>query len=290
VVEDSRSQRELLVGLLRSDGMLIAGTANDGHEAVAAAMRLRPDVTIKRKKTPVYAIVREEIAPLWQKEKLFTDHSLLQLGLPPAHWERFRDYKALWEDDFHGIDPEVKERCLDLRKLLEGLLWFKRAADHRTRADVLIKTAPPERLRRAYAARQKSIEQHIEAADGFMAQAFDLMKTPMGAPVYMALHGLVTHYDVYLRDVHWMNVGWRVYDRIEGRDLPITIIIFDPGLASDMGAGHVREVSLAANGADELDPETVRCAIACELNETDDVWDAREEAFQNLAKNPRHYG
>jgi len=44
VAEDSHSQRELLVGLLRSDGMLIAGTANDGHEAVAAAMSLRPDV------------------------------------------------------------------------------------------------------------------------------------------------------------------------------------------------------------------------------------------------------
>jgi two-component system chemotaxis response regulator CheB len=44
VAEDSLAQRELLVGLLRGDGMLIAGTANDGHEAVAAAMSLRPDV------------------------------------------------------------------------------------------------------------------------------------------------------------------------------------------------------------------------------------------------------
>lgn len=44
VVEDSRSQRELLVGLLRAGGMEIAGTAGDGYAAVAEARRLRPDV------------------------------------------------------------------------------------------------------------------------------------------------------------------------------------------------------------------------------------------------------
>ena len=44
VAEDSRAQRELLVGLLRAAGMDVAGTANDGKAAVAAAQRLRPDV------------------------------------------------------------------------------------------------------------------------------------------------------------------------------------------------------------------------------------------------------
>jgi two-component system, chemotaxis family, protein-glutamate methylesterase/glutaminase len=44
VAEDSRSQRELLVGLLRAAGMDVAGTAEDGNLAVAEARRLRPDV------------------------------------------------------------------------------------------------------------------------------------------------------------------------------------------------------------------------------------------------------
>src|SRR5262245_45693476 len=44
VVEDSRAQRELLVGLLRAGGMVVAGTASDGREAIAATQRLRPDV------------------------------------------------------------------------------------------------------------------------------------------------------------------------------------------------------------------------------------------------------
>jgi two-component system chemotaxis response regulator CheB len=44
VVEDSRSQRELLVGMLRVGGMDVAGTAGDGYAAVAEAQRLRPDI------------------------------------------------------------------------------------------------------------------------------------------------------------------------------------------------------------------------------------------------------
>jgi two-component system, chemotaxis family, protein-glutamate methylesterase/glutaminase len=44
VVEDSPSQRELLIGLLRVGGMEVAGVAGDGHAAVAETQRLRPDV------------------------------------------------------------------------------------------------------------------------------------------------------------------------------------------------------------------------------------------------------
>src|SRR4051812_49211927 len=44
VVEDSRSQRELLIGLLRGGGMEVAGFAGDGNTAVAETQRLRPDV------------------------------------------------------------------------------------------------------------------------------------------------------------------------------------------------------------------------------------------------------
>src|SRR4051812_43082040 len=44
VAEDSRTQRELLVGLLRASGMIVAGTAGDGRAAIASVQRLRPDV------------------------------------------------------------------------------------------------------------------------------------------------------------------------------------------------------------------------------------------------------
>src|SRR5437867_1578164 len=45
VVEDSRAQRELLVGMLRAtDEFSVIGTANDGKEAIAIALQLRPDV------------------------------------------------------------------------------------------------------------------------------------------------------------------------------------------------------------------------------------------------------
>jgi two-component system, chemotaxis family, protein-glutamate methylesterase/glutaminase len=45
VVEDSRTQRELLVGLLRASGDFeVVGMASNGQEAIAEAQRLRPQV------------------------------------------------------------------------------------------------------------------------------------------------------------------------------------------------------------------------------------------------------
>jgi two-component system, chemotaxis family, protein-glutamate methylesterase/glutaminase len=45
VVEDSRAQRELLVGLLRAASSFeVAGTASNGREAIDATLRLHPDV------------------------------------------------------------------------------------------------------------------------------------------------------------------------------------------------------------------------------------------------------
>ncbi len=45
IVEDSRAQRELLVGLLRAHPrFVVAGTASNGQEAIDATLRLRPDV------------------------------------------------------------------------------------------------------------------------------------------------------------------------------------------------------------------------------------------------------
>jgi two-component system chemotaxis response regulator CheB len=45
LVEDSRAQRELLLGLLRASGDFeVVGTASNGKEAIAEAQRLRPNV------------------------------------------------------------------------------------------------------------------------------------------------------------------------------------------------------------------------------------------------------
>jgi CheY-like chemotaxis protein len=45
VVEDSPSQRELLIGLLSmAEEFEVAGSASNGQEAVDATLRLRPDV------------------------------------------------------------------------------------------------------------------------------------------------------------------------------------------------------------------------------------------------------
>lgn len=62
IAEDSRSQCELLVGLLRAAGMSVAGTARNGQEAVLAVQHLRPDVIAMDINMPVldgYAATRQ---------------------------------------------------------------------------------------------------------------------------------------------------------------------------------------------------------------------------------------
>jgi two-component system chemotaxis response regulator CheB len=44
IAEDSRTQRELLVHLIRASGMIVVGAVHDGQAAVAAVQQLRPDV------------------------------------------------------------------------------------------------------------------------------------------------------------------------------------------------------------------------------------------------------
>ena len=54
VVEDSRAQRELLVGLLQAAGTFtVVGVAADGQEAVAQTLRLRPDVVAMDIQLPI---------------------------------------------------------------------------------------------------------------------------------------------------------------------------------------------------------------------------------------------
>lgn len=55
VVEDSRAQRELLVGLLQAAGKFeVVGTASTGKEAVEATLRLRPDVVAMDIHLPIF--------------------------------------------------------------------------------------------------------------------------------------------------------------------------------------------------------------------------------------------
>jgi two-component system chemotaxis response regulator CheB len=62
IVEDSRAQCELLAGLVRADGMEVAGTVGDGRAAVAETQRLRPDVIAMDIHMPIldgYAATRQ---------------------------------------------------------------------------------------------------------------------------------------------------------------------------------------------------------------------------------------
>src|SRR5262245_47492406 len=86
VVEDSRAQRELLVGLLNASGTLVVvGTANNGKEAIAAAQQLRPNVIAMDVHLPIldgYAATRQIMQQCPTPIVLISsqDHAALAVG------------------------------------------------------------------------------------------------------------------------------------------------------------------------------------------------------------------
>src|SRR5262245_17707383 len=86
VVEDSRAQRELLVGLLNASGTLVVvGTANNGKEAIAAAQQLRPNVIAMDIHLPIldgYAATRQIMQQCPTPIVLISsqDHAALAVG------------------------------------------------------------------------------------------------------------------------------------------------------------------------------------------------------------------
>lgn len=239
-----------------------------GLARVRDIVRLRPDAKHGRKKVPVFAIIREEIGPIWAaQEGYFSDLSLRHLDVPEELWEDVRFYRSLWDPGTEDrVPPETWERMVEMRQLLEGLMLFRVAAVHHYAA-LGEHGSGIEAARRAL--KMSRAENEAAAKRGFR-EALALMDNPLASPIRNSLAGLGERYGVFLRDVHWENIGWRTTEVFDGESLPIVPIVFDPGFTPSTGAAAIRE-ALVANGPDAPEPEDLRGAIYCELLLAEDV-------------------
>jgi len=172
----------------------------DGIARVRDIVRLHPDIRFRRREWPVHAVVREEIAPLWE------DNHLL---LTPYSAERLRTKRR------HVYRPYESAEVREFAELLSGLTAYKEAATRWHDAERF------KRLQRKQEA-QAAAEHRMMAATG-------LMSGPIGGYIGETLTVLADD-GIYLRDVHHANIGWRLHSRIgDEDDLPETLIIFDPG-------------------------------------------------------------
>ena len=188
-----------------------------GIARVRDIVRLRPDITFRRRTWPVHAVVREEILPLWE------DRAGAGHVLTPYSQERLRITKP------RVYRPYESSEAKEFDELLTGLGAYREAATRWHEA---------ARFRHAYRARPIQ-----EEAERKMLSATNLMSGPIGGYIGETLTVLADD-GIYLRDVHQMNIGWRVHSRIGDEDeLPETLIIFDPGHTPTGTEPEIREAT-----------------------------------------------
>lgn len=204
----------------------IAGLLRDevwglqGFPEIKSLHRITPDIVYGGKKRKVWAIVRENVVPVFENSRSglrFSAFTRAKYGLPEGVSPHGRLALAQY-----GRDAE------DLSRALDGLSAYKRYAQSWHDFHGI----PSEREALEY-----RISRVTETA--FLGAAC--------APLGESLNMLATH-GIFLRDVHLLNIGWHVARDDDDWD---RIVIFDPGHTPTKGAGDIEE-ALVANGREPL--------------------------------------
>jgi hypothetical protein len=261
----------------------------DGIARVHEIVRLKPDLSWRGKPRAVHAILREAVLPVWGDESAgyFSATTIERLGLseipPPGRFgswsmEAIRA-RSVREDP--SLPPRVQGNLHELHSLMQALLKYRKGAEDWHRGATLKREWNRRRVQ--------------DAAWEDMLAAANHMSGWVGGYIGETLVSLMDR-DIVLQDVHWNNVGWRAHERVEGEDLPLSLIIFDPG-HSPTAQREIREVLVTNPGLAErhglteadVDPEELRRGIEVELEHTDDPRVAKQIALDHLAEHRDYY-
>lgn len=179
-----------------------------GFVRVKSITRLLPDVGTGKRKRPVYAIVREDVAPLLSSDDAgFSRETMRRVpGLPSDSW-------------YNVVDSPAPQRgaAAELKATLRGLREYQDAG-------YAVKAT---RSRRGVNALRNMPRSAIEAA---VYNATRRMTGAIGSYLGEFLSELYSHTSIVLEDVHLGNVGWRVHRDIEPwGDFHDGLVVFDPG-------------------------------------------------------------
>jgi hypothetical protein len=275
----------------------------DGIARVREVVRLKPDVSWRGKKRPLHVVVREEIYPIWEEGlagNYFSDVTIDRLGLsgikPPQGFNRwsFEAVRRRSTLESKRLPPRVRGNLREFYDLLMALDLYREGAQNWHHASKFTRTQNRERMQ--------------EAAWDDMTRDLNRMSGPVGGYIGETLGSLMDH-GIVLQDVHWNNIAWRAHDRIEGEELPLTLIIFDPG-ATPTARREIRKVMLKNDeyspfeGQDvpagglaaqmgitalDVDPDELRMGIEEEMEHTEDPRVAKQIALDHLAEDPTYY-
>jgi len=214
-----------------------AGYGGDGFCRVKDIVRLKPDVGIgvRRKGRALYAIVREEVEPVYKwtprQDLVPTPFTLERLGGEEQNEARVKEF----DDTMFAI-----REYLAVGRVAQLLDRYRKS-----RSDWERQRLHHEGLVTGYPGQLRSDANEVLARRAERA-AYG-MSGPIGGPLGESLV-MLAGMNIVLRDVHVMNIGWRIHECI-GDDCAYTgsIVIFDPGHTPTAEKREIPE-RMVANG------------------------------------------
>lgn len=220
----------------------------DGIARVKAIVQIKGGVSFRRKRHPLYLIVREDVVPV-KKDYGWSDYSreLLEKFLKIYHPARFLSAQAIHD----GKTPTIMDADRMLDRALGFLSYYRIAATewHKSQ-QAWFKTEDLGAMfhhggyhtRRASYSEKKELERRSLGRMQFAINR--LQEFEFAQAIFQTLDDLFDR-EIYLRDVHQMNIGWRVHDQIDGAQYETDqLVIFDPGHTPTADDKPIPEIEL----------------------------------------------
>jgi len=203
------------------------GVGTDGLARAREVVQLSPGVVYRGKERELFVIVREAVAPLFSNiggVLALTPASIERLGLTSSGSPY--EYAAPEAISFYELEGIAR----DFTRGTDKSNWAYNAYTL-----MLLLKALRDYQELAYEWHAKRSAYSREHFEDQMMRAASRMTGWIGNPISETLIELLGD-GMVLRDVHWMNIGWRVHSEVLGEELPETLVIFDPGHTPTKGA------------------------------------------------------
>jgi hypothetical protein len=223
----------------------------DGLLRVRDVVRIRPDVMFEGEEMPVFGIVREEALPVIRGPGFATPETLRRVGVTPEMLEAVGMSPS--EPNLNDMNLYLsrfpRQIQISLRMLFIVLLSLREYQKHA----LVFHSWRGRLMRKEYAGLGEDEAQDIaDASFQAMLSAIETMRgdgytNPYGDIIGLTLSSALQNADLVFRDLHLLNVGWRVHEDIEGDRRPLSMVILDPGAMATPYSPDIREIELAEN-------------------------------------------
>jgi len=229
----------------------------DAFLRVKDVARIRPDVIFNGEEAPVFGIVREEALPVLVQGGIATPETLRRVGVT----EEMLSRAGVSEPSVNTLSREIhrfpEPQRTWLRELFVVLVALQR---YRKYALEFYKWRGMITHGDYGGLHQDEAEEIADASFRDMLDSITTMRgdgyvNQFGEDIGKTLLSAVTFGDLVFRDLHLMNVGWRVHETIDGDRRPKCMVILDPGAMRTPYSPDIRELELLENRAPYRGPQ-----------------------------------